>query len=151
MGLVYADDILVDVAGREIRRQPAIEPWSIDKWLRTRNLRSDTWLAHRECVMKTNLHDEALEFDEDYDLFYQLLKITTFSHLPEYLVYIRRHPGQTTANRLELAKCHAANLVKYGYSPEYAYLRARHNPEWVPAIEEGIALGKKLREKRDRA
>jgi hypothetical protein len=89
-----------------------------------------------------------LKFDVDYDLFYQLLELTTFAHLPEFLVYIRQHAGQTTRDRLELARCHAANLVKYGYSPEYAYLRARWNPEWVPAIEEGIVLGKKLRERR---
>jgi hypothetical protein len=35
--------------------------------------------------------------------------------------------------------------VRYGYSAEYAYLRARRNPEWIPAIEEGIRLGHALR------
>src|SRR5262249_12483696 len=88
--------------------------------------------------------DESLRLDVDYDLFYQLLEITTFAHLAEYLVFHRRHEGQSTRQLLELAKCHAANLVKYGYSPEYAWLRARHNPEWSPAILEGIELGKKL-------
>jgi glycosyltransferase involved in cell wall biosynthesis len=147
VGLVYTDDILVDAQGCELGRRQAVEPWSIDAWLRSCNLRGDTWLARRALVMSTALHDEALKFDVDYDLFYQLLELTTFAHLPEFLVYIRQHAGQTTRDRLELAKCHAANLVKYGYSPEYAYLRARRNPEWVPAIEEGIVLGKKLRER----
>jgi dTDP-4-amino-4,6-dideoxygalactose transaminase/glycosyltransferase involved in cell wall biosynthesis/ubiquinone/menaquinone biosynthesis C-methylase UbiE len=149
IGLVYTDDIMVDVTGRELVREPAVEPWDIDKWLRTRNLRGDTWLARRALVMKTNLHDAATEPDEDYDLFYQLLEITTFSHLPEFLAFIRQHDGRTTTtNRLKLARSHAANLVKYGYSPEYAYLRARYNPEWIPAIQEGIVLGRKLHEQR---
>lgn len=48
-----------------------------------------------------------------------------------------------------MAKCHAANLVKYGYSSEYAFHRARKNPEWVPMIEEGIRLGLEKRERRE--
>lgn len=149
IGLVYTDDIMVDVTGRELRRQPSVEPWDIDNWLRTRNLRGDTWLARRALVMKTNLHDPATEPDEDYDLFYQLLEITTFAHVPEFLAFIRQHDGRlTTVNRNLLTRAHAANLVKYGYSPEYAYLRARYNPEWIPAVEEGIALGRKLYEQR---
>jgi dTDP-4-amino-4,6-dideoxygalactose transaminase/glycosyltransferase involved in cell wall biosynthesis len=149
VGLVYTDDILVDADGREIRRQPAVHPWDIDNWLRTCNLRGDTWLARRALVMKTTLHDEATEHDHDYDLFYQLLELTTFAHLPEFLAFIRQHEGRSTmANQLALASHHAANLVKFGYSPEYAYLRARRNPEWMPAIEEGIELGRKLHEER---
>ncbi|MBD0327161.1 MAG: glycosyltransferase, partial [Pyrinomonadaceae bacterium] len=143
VGLVYTDDIMVDATGRELWRQPAVEPWNVDNWLRTRNLRGDTWLARRSIVMSTKLHDEATAPDDDYDLFYQLLEMTSFAHLPEFLVFIRQHDGRTTtANRLALARAHAANLVKYGYSPEYAYLRARSNPEWIPAIEDGIALGR---------
>jgi dTDP-4-amino-4,6-dideoxygalactose transaminase/glycosyltransferase involved in cell wall biosynthesis/SAM-dependent methyltransferase len=149
IGLVYTDDIMVDVNGRELNREPAVEPWDIDNWLRTRNLRGDTWLARRQLVMKTKLHDPATEPDEDYDLFYQLLEITTFAHLPEFLAFIRQHNGRTTTtNRLKLARAHAANLVKHGYSSEYAYLRARYNPEWIPAIEEGIELGRQLRAER---
>ena len=148
IGLVYVDDILVDACGRELKKQPAVEPWSIERWLRTRNLRGDTWLARRKLVMTTALHDEALELDEDYDLFYQMLEITSFAHLSQFLVYIRQNTKHTDEHRLTLAKCHAANLVKYGYSSEYAYLRARYNPEWVPAIEEGITLGRRLRKER---
>lgn len=148
IGLVYTDDILIDATGREVRWRKAVHPWSIDGWLRTCNLRGDTWMARRDLVMSTKLHDEALTHDLDYDLFYQLLEMTNFAHLPEFLVYYRQHDGQSARNQLQLAKCHAANLVKYGYSPEYAYLRARHNPEWIPAIEEGIASGKRLRERR---
>ncbi|HJZ68946.1 MAG TPA: hypothetical protein VKF81_12545, partial [Blastocatellia bacterium] len=75
--------------------------------------------------------------------------ITTFAHLPQFLAFIRQHEGRiSVANCLAVAKAHAANLVKYGYSSEYAYLRARHNPEWIPAIEEGIVLGQELRERR---
>jgi len=148
-GLVYTDDIMVDVTGRELWPQPAVEPWNIDVWLRTCNLRGDTWLARRALVMQTNLHDEATEHDHDYDLFFQLLKITTFVHLPEFLAFIRQHDGRSTiANRLALARDHAANLVKHGFSAEYAYLRARRNPEWVPAIEEGIKIGRQLYERR---
>jgi glycosyltransferase involved in cell wall biosynthesis/SAM-dependent methyltransferase len=151
-GLVYTDDIMVDAAGRELWRQPAVEPWNMDEWLRTCNLRGDTWLAHRALVMQTNLHDEATEHDHDYDLFFQLLKITTFVHLPEFLAFIRQHEGRSTiANRLAVARDHAANLVKHGFSAEYAYLRARRNPEWVPAIEEGIKLGKQLSEQSRKA
>jgi glycosyltransferase involved in cell wall biosynthesis/ubiquinone/menaquinone biosynthesis C-methylase UbiE len=147
VGLVYTDDILVDPAGRELNRQRAVEPWNTESWLRTRNLRGDTWLARRDLVMRTKLHDLRLELDVDYDLFYQLLKITTFAHLPEFLVYIRQHDGRMTINnQLALARAHAANLVKHGYSPEYAYLRARFHPEWIPAVEDGIALGHRLRE-----
>jgi glycosyltransferase involved in cell wall biosynthesis len=149
VGLVYTDDTLVDPEGREKNRQPAVHPWNTESWLRTRNLRGDTWLARRDLVMRTKLHDLATELDVDYDLFYQLLEITTFGHLPEYLVYIRQHGGRmTTNNQLALARAHAANLVKHGYSPEYAYLRARSHPEWIPAVEEGIALGQRLREQR---
>jgi glycosyltransferase involved in cell wall biosynthesis/SAM-dependent methyltransferase len=151
VGLVYTDDICVNAGGRELGRQRAVEPWSAETWVCTCNLRGDTWLARRSLVMQTALHDETLKYDVDYDLFYQLLEITTFAHVPEFLVYIRDHSGRSTRDRLELAKCHAANLVKYGYSPEYAYLRARRNPEWLPAIEEGIVLGKALREKRRQA
>jgi glycosyltransferase involved in cell wall biosynthesis len=146
IGLVYSDDILVDSRGREISRQPAVEPWNVEEWLRTSNLRGDTWLARRDLVMCTRLHDESLSRDVDYDLFYQLLEFTTFAHVPEFLVYIRRHPERATNNVLELAKCHAANLVRYGYSSEYAYLRARRNPEWIPAIEEGIRTGLEKRQ-----
>jgi glycosyltransferase involved in cell wall biosynthesis len=151
-GLVYTDDIMVDESGHELWRQPAVHPWSMDAWLRTCNLRGDTWLARRGLVMQTELHDEDTEHDHDYDLFFQLLEITTFVHIPEYLVFIRQHTGRSSGvNRLEVARDHAANLVKYGLSPEYAYLRARRNPEWVPAIEEGIALGEKLRGRRKAA
>jgi glycosyltransferase involved in cell wall biosynthesis len=146
-GLVYTDDIMVDAAGRELWRQPAVKPWNMDEWLRTCNLRGDTWLARRALVMQTNLHDEATEHDHDYDLFFQLLKITTFVHVPEFLAFIRQHEGRSTmANRLAVARDHAANLVKHGFSAEYAYLRARRNPEWVPAIEEGIKIGRQLYE-----
>lgn len=148
VGLVYTDDILVDPYGRELNRQRAVEPWSTEGWLRTRNLRGDTWLARRELIMRTKLHDPALDLDVDYDLFYQLLKFTTFGHVPEFLVYIRQHGGRMTVNnQLALARAHAANLVKHGYSPEYAYLRARSHPEWLPAVEEGIVLGRQLRER----
>jgi glycosyltransferase involved in cell wall biosynthesis/2-polyprenyl-3-methyl-5-hydroxy-6-metoxy-1,4-benzoquinol methylase len=151
-GLVYTDDIMVDESGHELWRQPAVHPWSTDAWLRTCNLRGDTWLARRGFVMQTDLHDEDTEHDHDYDLFFQLLEITTFVHIPEYLVFIRQHTGRSSGvNRLEVARDHAANLVKYGFSPEYAYLRARRNPEWVPAIKEGIALGEKLRGRRKAA
>jgi hypothetical protein len=109
--------------------------------------------------MKTSLHDERLSFDVDYDLFYQLLKITRFAHLPEFLAYVREHKRQTTRNILELTKYHAANLVKHGYPVEYAYLRAQRHPklgvrrrsEWMAAIEEGVALGKRLRRRRQKA
>jgi glycosyltransferase involved in cell wall biosynthesis/SAM-dependent methyltransferase len=149
VGLVYTDDILVDTRGRELSRQRAVHPWNIESWLRTRNLRGDTWLARRDLVMRTQLHDPATDLDVDYDLFYQLLEITEFGHLPEFLVYIRHHSGRVTINnQLALARAHAANLVKHGYSPEFAFLRARSNPEWIPAIEEGIALGDRLRDER---
>lgn len=149
VGLVYTDDIMVDASGRELWRQPAVHPWSIDAWLRTCNLRGDTWLARRDFIMQTDLHDEQTEHDHDYDLFFQLLKLTTFKHVPEYLVFIRQHDGRSSgANRLAVARDHAANLTKHGYSPEYAYLRARRNPEWVPAIEEGVRIGLDLRQRR---
>ncbi len=151
IGLVYTDNVLVDVEGRVLQNQHAVSPWDIDKWLRTRGLRADTWVARRDLVMKTNLHDISLNLDEDFDLFYQLLELTTFAHYPGYLVYIRRHNEQISDRRFELAMCHAANLVKYGYSPQYAYLRARYNPEWIPAIEKGILLGKELRRKREKS
>jgi hypothetical protein len=147
IGMVYTDNTLVDAEGRVLQNQHAVSPWSIDSWLRTRGLRGDNWVARRDLVMKTDLHDVSLNLDEDFDLFYQLLELTTFAHQPGYLVYIRQHNEQISGRRFELAMCHAANLVKYGYSPEYAYLRARYNPEWIPSIEKGIALGKKLRQK----
>jgi glycosyltransferase involved in cell wall biosynthesis len=140
-GLVYTDDVLVDRHGRELRRQPAVHPWNLDVWLRTRNIRGDTWMARRDLVMRTSLMDPDVPLDEDYDLFYQLLELTTFAHLPEPLVWISQNTDHSPAYLRDLAACHAANLVKYGYSPEYAYLRARFNPEWVPAIERGIELG----------
>jgi dTDP-4-amino-4,6-dideoxygalactose transaminase/glycosyltransferase involved in cell wall biosynthesis/SAM-dependent methyltransferase len=148
IGLVYTDDVLVDVNGRELKRRYGPEPWSIDGWLRTTNMRGDTWLARRNLVMQTELHDEKLSHDVDYDLFYQLLELTTFARVPGHLVSIRQHRGQATRNGTALAKCHAANLVKYGYSSEYAYLRARRHPEWVPAIEAGIDIGSELRDRR---
>jgi glycosyltransferase involved in cell wall biosynthesis len=150
LGLVYANEIIVNEAGGELYRSRDADPWNTERWLRTCHMKADTWLARRDLVLATDLHDERMPMDEDYDLFYQLLERTRFGHLPEPLVTIRRHGGQLTGDRLTLARCHAANLVKYGYSPEYAYLRARHNPEWLPAIEEGIALGKALREERER-
>lgn len=149
-GFVYVNEITVDDSGREVHRRRDAEPWSIEHWLRTCHLRGDTWMARRELVMATELHDEELPMDDDYDLFYQLLERTTFVHVPEPLVMIRRHGQQKTRDALTLARCHAAHLVKYGYSPEYAYLRARRNPEWVPAIEEGVAIGARQRERRER-
>lgn len=151
VGLVYTDHVVVNSRGKEVGQQTAIEPWSVNEWLRTRNLSGDCWLARRRLVMETELHDESLPLDVDYDLFYQLLEVTTFEHLPEYLVYVRTHARRSTRNALELARCHAANLVKYGHDPEFAYLRARGNPRWIPAVEEGIALGKKLRARRMRS
>jgi glycosyltransferase involved in cell wall biosynthesis/SAM-dependent methyltransferase len=148
VGLVYTDDVLVDANGCTLAERQSVEPWNIDCWLRTCNLRGDSWVARRELVMRTDLHDESLACDVDYDLFYQLLERTSFGHLREALVYNRSHPGQTTRNRLELAKCHAANLITYGYSIEYAYHRARRNPEWLPAIEEGAAIGWLRRQRR---
>lgn len=148
IGLVYTDDILIDIEGRLLSRRRAVHPWSVERWLCTCNLRGDTWMARRDLILKTKLHDEALTHDVDYDLFYQLLRITEFAHLSEYLVYYRQHDRQSAADELQLAKCHAANLIRYGYSRKYAYMRAERNPEWIPAIEEGIALGKQLKEHR---
>ncbi len=145
VGLVYTDDTLVAENGRQIAMHKAIEPWNVEVWLRTWNLRGDAWLARRPVLMGTRLHDERLRLNVDSDLFFQMIERTTFAHLPESLVYIRQHPGQASADRAALLKCLAANLVRYGYSPEYAYLRARRNPEWIPAIQEGIELGGTLR------
>ena len=95
-GLLYTDDILVDASGRELCRQPAVHPWNMDAWLRTCNLRGDTWLARRALVMQTELHEEETEHDHDYDLFFQLLRLTTFEHVPKYLVFIRQHNGRSS-------------------------------------------------------
>lgn len=149
VGFVYTDDVMVDSRGREIRKRSAVAPWNVEEWLRTCNLRGDTWMARRELVMRTRLHDERMARDVDYDLFYQLLEVTEFAHLAEYLVYYRIHDGQASCDSLKLAECHAANLVRYGYSPEYAYHRARRNPEWIPAIEAGIERGRQLRAERE--
>jgi len=149
VGLVYTDDVHTDAFGRELGYGRSIEPWSTDEWLRTRNLRGDTWVARRDLVFETELHDETLPLDVDYDLFYQLLELTEFAHLPEPLGRITVHPGRITKNEVDVARCHAANLVKYGFSPEYAYLRARGNPEWIPAIEDGVRWGRELREQRE--
>jgi hypothetical protein len=125
-----------------------VDPWDLDTWLRTRNIRGDVWLARRDLVMQTELMDPAIPLDEDYDLFYQLLQLTTFGHLDEHLVFISENTAHSPEYLFELAKCHAANLVKYGFSAEYAYLRARRNPEWIPAIEAGVALGRARRNAR---
>jgi len=148
-GLVYADSVYLDDFGREVARPPGIEPWSVEEWLRTCNLRGDVWLARRELIFQTDLHDEGLPLDVDYDLLYQLLEITTFAHLSEAHVYHTVHGKRASRDDLEMARCHAANLVKYGFSSEYAYLRARRNPEWVPAIEEGIRWGREQRTRRE--
>lgn len=148
IGLVYTDDFLVNDRGQVLEYEKTVSPWNIDVWLRTRKLHGDGWMAYRDLVMKTDLHDLSITHDVDYDLYYQLLVFTTFAHLPEALLYYRHHADQSARRSFKLAMCHAANLVKYGYSPEYAYLRARYNPEWIPSIEKGIALGKKLRQKR---
>ena len=103
IGLVYTDDIVIDVHGRELRRRQAVEPWSVEAWLRTCNLRGDTWVARRDMVMKTSLHDEALSCDVDYDLFYQLLESTTFAHVGEFLVYYRQHDGQSGRMQLRIS------------------------------------------------
>jgi len=145
IGLVYTSDTLVDVNGHELARKQRVSPWNLDTWLRTCNLRGDSWLARRDLVMQTSLHNEGLKCDVDYDLFYQLLEITSFAHLPEYLVAFRQSPDQVSKKQFELAKYHAANLVRYGYSLEYAYHRARRNPEWIPAIKEGILIGEKFK------
>jgi dTDP-4-amino-4,6-dideoxygalactose transaminase/glycosyltransferase involved in cell wall biosynthesis len=150
VGLVYVNDILTDRHGRRVAVRNNSDRWSTEEWLRTCHLKGDSWLARREIVMATDLHDERMPMDVDYDLFYQLLERTTFAHLPEPLLCIRQHEERQTNDALTLARCHAANLVKYGYSPEYAYLRARRHAHWIPAIEEGIALGKKMRTSRER-
>ena len=103
-----------------------------------------------DLVMQTALHDETLTHDVDYDLFYQLLELTTFGHLAKYLVYIRQQSGRTTIQQLELAKVPRRQSGQVRYSPEYAYHRARRHPEWLPAKEEGLALGEHLREQRAR-
>ena len=149
VGVVYVNETVVDERGREIYQRNDSEPWSLDGWLRTRRLRGDGWMGRRNLVMTTELHTESLPMDADYDLFYQLVEITNFQHLSERLLVVREHPQQITSNCLEMARCHAANLVKYGYSSEYAYLRAAHNPEWIPSIEEGLKLGKRLRAERE--
>jgi hypothetical protein len=148
-GLAYTSSVAVDADDRELRRQPALEPWDIEVWLRTRCLNGDGWLARRDLLMRTQPLDERLTMDEDYDLFCQLLEFTTFAPVPEFLLYYREHASRASADREDMARCHAANLVRYGYSPEYAYLRARRNPEWVPAIEAGIALGRQIRAGRE--
>jgi dTDP-4-amino-4,6-dideoxygalactose transaminase/glycosyltransferase involved in cell wall biosynthesis len=150
IGLVYVNDVLFDARGQRCPVRNNSDPWSTEEWLRTCHLKGDGWLARRDIVMATDLHDERMPMDVDYDLFYQLLERTSFAHLPEPLLCIRQHADRQTNDALTLARCHAANLVKYGYSPEYAYLRARRHADWVPAIEEGIALGKKMRVSRER-
>ena len=149
-GVVYVNEVVIDEWDRELWRRVDDGAWSADEWLRTRNLRGDGWMGRRDLVMRTELHDESMPMDVDYDLFYQLLEITRFQHVPEPLLYVQHHPQQLTRDAMTIARCHAANLVKYGYSAEYAYLRAVRNPEWIPAIEEGVALGKRMRAARER-
>lgn len=148
VGFVYTDDVLLDSYGMPLRRCHRVDPWDVDQWLLTRNLRGDTWLARRDLVMQTDLHDESMPLDVDYNLFFQLLERTTFAHLPEPLVFFREHYGQSSLNHLIMARCHAANLVRYGYSEKYAYRRAQNNPEWHAAVAEGIRLGRELRAQR---
>jgi dTDP-4-amino-4,6-dideoxygalactose transaminase/glycosyltransferase involved in cell wall biosynthesis/SAM-dependent methyltransferase len=149
-GVVYVNEILTDESGHELYCREDEQEWMLEEWLRTRNLRGDGWMGRREIVMGTDLHEETMPMDVDYDLFYQLLEVTNFHHVAEPLLYVRHHQRQLTSNVMAMARSHAANLVKYGYSPEYAYLRAARNPEWTPAIEEGITLGRRLRDERER-
>ena len=144
LGLVYVDEMLIDGSGRSRGRRGSLHPWDVDRWLETRNLRGDTWLARYHHVMDTRLHEESLSHDVDYDLFYQLLERTRFGHLEEALVFYRVHSRQSGRQELDVARCHAANLVRYGYPIRHAYDRARGRPEWIPAIEEGIEFGKRL-------
>lgn len=147
-GLVYTDNYLMDGKGRVSEIQPALD-WSLEEFLDTCNLRGDCWLAWWNILQETDLHDERFELEVDYDLFYQMARITNFRRVPETLQRVRSHRGRVTKDWRKAAFWHAVGLGKYGHSMDYAVRRAARRgtwEEWRETILEGYAYGKSLRE-----
>lgn len=139
VGIVYTDD----------SSGPALD-WSLEEFLRTRNIRGDSWLARWSVLEQTALHDERFELEVDYDLLYQLISVTQFRRIPEPLLYVRQHSGRTSArDPRRTAYWHAAGLGKYGHSIDYAFRRARQSGKldaWWESIVTGYDFGKSLRD-----
>lgn len=147
VGLVYTDNYLVTENSSGVLCCHANE-WNEEVWLKTCNLRGDCWLARWDVIRKTALHDERMRLDVDYDLFYQLAKLTPFRRIPECLQTVSEHGKRSSADRMEAAYWHAAGLAKHRHGIEYALQRAaRHgkSEEWVTAIQRGYAFGRSLR------
>jgi len=144
IGLVYTDNVYVDGDGTVLRDCPAIE-WDMTRFLNTRNIRGDCWLAWWKGVLEFAHYDETFKFDLDYDLYYQMAQRTNFMRVPLPLHAVREHGGRSTRYREEAAYYHAAALAKYGFSVTYAYKRAREFGmfnEWRDAIVSGYKFGK---------
>ena len=146
IGLVYTDDVIVE---DDVRYPAPALDWDITKLLETCNLRTGGWLGWWSALERTRLHDERLESDEDYDLVYQLAKVTELLRVPEPLHCIYRHSGCMTSKKEKTTYWHAAVLSKHGFPVDYALLRAeRHGAgrEWDQVIADGYQFGKTLRD-----
>lgn len=147
VGLVYTDN-LISKNGNAIAVNRAIN-WDLQELLRTCNLRGDCWLARWSVLKQTGLHDERMQLEVDYDLFYSLARVTTFRRIPEVLQTVMAHrDSESRGNRNHTAYWHAACLAKHGHAIEHAYARAKRGKslnEWKESIDAGYEFGKTLR------
>lgn len=148
VGLVYTDNYVQRRGSPERRVERSLD-WSVNDWLRTRNLRGDCWLARWSLLERTRLHDERMELEVDYDLFYQMAALAPFRRIAEPLQTVTIHAGRTTLDRGKAAYWHAAGLAKYGHDVRWAVVRAHdsgRSAEWARQIKEGYEWGKSLRD-----
>lgn len=140
---VYTDNYRTQ-PNRHTRALEEAEDWSIEALLRCR-LRGDCYLARWDAFERAGLHDERFELEVDYDAFFALAAVGPLRRIPEPLMTVTAHDGQTTKDRTRAAYWHAAGLGKYGHSIEWAMRRAERHPEWHEAIRAGYVFGKGLR------
>jgi glycosyltransferase involved in cell wall biosynthesis len=147
VGLVYTDNF-ISKNGDLVTVNRAID-WDLQELLRTCNMRGDCWLARWSVLKQTALHDERMQLEVDYDLFYSLARITTFRHIPEVLqTVMAHHDSESRWDRNQTAYWHAACLGKHGHSIDHAYaraLRGRSLSEWRESINAGYEFGKTLK------
>lgn len=139
---VYTDNRRQRSSGATVV-EPAAE-WSAET-LPSCQVRGDCYLARWPALEACGLHDERFELEVDYDLFYALAQVGPLRRIPEPLMTVTAHAGQTTVDRSRAAFWHAACLAKYGQTKDWAVRRAAGHPEWLSAVEDGYRHGLTLR------
>lgn len=132
VGVLYCDYARIDEAGQI---SPALHPPNIDLPTMYESLlyynivhgSASAVLVRRECFDRVGLFDESFHWLEDWDMWIRLAQHYQFAMVPEALVHLSQHAGQSQRNTLAMAGAYLRLMEKISSSipPEHRSHLAR--------------------------